>query len=38
MLTMFVVCLFFFGLMGLLRFLLHPKHFSGMAADRQPLT
>jgi hypothetical protein len=28
---------FEFGLMGLLRFLLHPKHFAALAADRRPV-
>lgn len=32
--TYFVRTRFEFGLMGILRFLLHPKHFSALAADR----
>lgn len=35
--TYFLRTKFEFGLMGLLRFLLHPKHFSPLAADRSPL-
>lgn len=32
--TYFLRTRFEFGLMGVLRFVLHPKHFSGLAADR----
>lgn len=35
--TYFLRTRFEFGLMGLLRFLQYPKHFSAMAADRHPL-
>lgn len=35
--TYFLRTKFEFGLMGLLKFLLHAKHFSAMAADRHPL-
>lgn len=35
--TYFLRVRFEFGLMGLLRFLLHPKHFSALAADSNPL-
>lgn len=35
--TYFMRTRFEFGLMGLLRFALFPKHFSGLAADTHPL-
>ena len=35
--TYFLRTKFEFGLMGLLRFFLHPKHFSALAEDRRPM-